>query len=227
MYYKFIMTTKRNTVHWWKDELNINTKKEVIGKIRYIVKNTPVNTVINENDTVFILKILKHHHEFVKKCGIGIKHLEIRLNPSWNGPTLGFWIIRTDNSEVDISWVNALKPEGSPSIKEDISNAARYEISSQIHEFHNNGACNLCELCGHIMTRGYQLNVDHIKPFEELFYDFCIENNLTYSDIKTRDLGLESQFYDRNLANKWIEYHKNKATLRLTHKLCNLKRCKK
>jgi hypothetical protein len=30
--------------------------------------------------------------------------------------------------------VTALKPEGKPSVKEDISNAARYEISSQIHE---------------------------------------------------------------------------------------------
>lgn len=219
-------TKKRKQISWWKDELNINTKKEVIDKVRNIVKSTPVNTIISENDSIFLLKILKHHHDFKNKCGIGIKHLEIRSNPSWNGSSLGIWIIRIDNSEVDISWVNALKPDGGPSIKEGISNSARYEISSQIHDFHNNGKCDLCDLCGYSMNRGYQLNVDHIKPFEELFYEFLIENNLNYADIETRDLGVESEFYDRILANKWIEYHKNKATLRLTHKQCNLKRCK-
>lgn len=220
------MSTKRKTISWWKDELNINTKKEVIERVRYIVKNTNVNCIVSKNDTSFLLKILKHHHNFEEKRGVGIKHLEIRINPSWNGSSLGIWIIRTDNSEVDISWVTALKPEGSKTIKEEINNAARYEISPQIHDFHKNGKCDICELCGYSMTRGYQLNVDHIKQFEELFYEFCIENNLNFSDIKTRDLGLESEFYDRILANKWIVYHKNKASLRLTHKLCNLKRSK-
>ena len=214
--------SKRKTDPWWKTELGIDTKKEVEDKIRLIVKSSPL--VIDKVNTEFLIKVISHHHHFENKCGVGIKHLEIRTNPSWNGPTQGIWIIRNDDTEVDISWVTALKPDGKPSIKEDISNAARYEISPQIHDFHENGNCSICELCKNTMNRGNGLHVDHIKPFEHLFLDFLQGKHITYSDIQTEDLGVESQFRDRILAKEWHQFHKEKSTLRLVHKRCNLKR---
>jgi hypothetical protein len=213
---------RRKTNPWWKEELGIRTKKEVEDKIRYIVQSTPLNTPIDNSNTEFILKVLSHHHQFRQKCGVGITHLEIRTNPSWNGPTQGIWFIRKDGSEVDISWVTSLKPDGKPSLKEDISNAARYEIASQIHEFHDNGDCHICNLCNRMMVRHDRLHVDHIKPFDELFSIFLALNNITYSNIETEDLGVESQFKDRLLAIEWFKFHKENASLRLVHKKCNL-----
>ena len=215
---------KRKTISWWKSELNISTQKEVKDKIRHIVKSSICNRPIDKTYTEFLIKVLSHHHRFEQKCGIGIKHLEIRINPSWNGPTQGIWIIRNDDTEEDISWVTALKPEGKPSVKEDISNAARYEISSQIHNFHDNGDCSICEICKNDMIRHKGLHVDHIKPFENVFFDFLEQKNITYSDIQTEDLGVESQFKNRIIALDWFNFHKENSTLRLVHKKCNLQR---
>ena len=215
--------SRRKTIPWWKAELGINTKKEVEDKIRIIVKT---KNPINKTNTDFLIKVLTHHHKFLQKCGVGIKYLEIRTNSSWNGPSQGIWIIRNDNTEEDISWVTALKPDGKPTIKEEVSDSARYEISSQIHEFHDNGNCSRCELCENIMIRYNGLHVDHIKPFEELFKNFLQFKNITYSDIQTEDLGVESQFKDRIIAEEWFNFHKTNSTLRLVHKKCNLQRKK-
>lgn len=219
--------SKRKTVKWWKDELGFNTKKEVEDYIRNIVNTSELCKPIEEKISENLLKILKHHHNFIKKIGIGLKHLEIRINPSWNGPTKGLWIVRTDNSEVDISWVTALKPDGRPSVKEDISNAARYEISDQIHSYHDRGECNLCDICGKIMIRGNKLHVDHIIPFEKIFLDFLESSKITYSNISVKDIGVETEFNDRDFAHNWKEFHKNNATLRIVHKECNLRRQRK
>jgi len=213
---------RRKTNPWWK-ELGFSKKSELEEKIRLIVNNSPLCEPLCNEHTEFLLKILCHHHHYERKIA-GMKHLEIRQNPSWNGPTLGIWVIRAE-SEEDISWVTALKPDGRPSVKEDVSNAARYEISPQIHDFHECGECSVCELCGKDMVRGYKLHVDHVKPFEQLFSEFLSVEEITYSDIETEDVGgVESRFTDRQLASKWITFHRDHASLRLTHKLCNLKR---
>ena len=49
--------------------------------------------------------------------------------------TNGIWIVRTDNTSVDISWHETIKPEGNPTDKEQVSTAARFEICEQIQEF--------------------------------------------------------------------------------------------
>jgi len=218
--------SRRKSNPWWKIELGIEFQKEVIVKIRSIVKSYEINTPINDNDTEFLLKVLRHHHRFDQKIGVGMKHLEVRINPSWNGPTNGLWIVRTDGTENDISWTTALQPDGKPTPKEEASSAARDEISSQIHDFHDTGDCSICEICHKNMTRGDGLHVDHIKPFQDLFLEFLKSLEMTYHDITTEDLGVESQFLDRELALKWYDFHLKHSTLRLVHNKCNLGRKK-
>lgn len=218
--------SRRRTNPWWKEELGIPTKAKVEDKIRSIVRSTLPNRPIDEISSEFLKKVLSHHYHYREKCGVGLRHLEVRTNPSWNGPTQGIWIIRDDGTEVDISWVTALMPGGRPSIEQDIRNAARYEVSEQIHEFHDTGECSTCELCHTSMTRHNGLHVDHIKPFKDLFSEFIENRGITYSEIQTEDLGVESQFKDRPLAREWYIFHKENATLRLVHKQCNLGRAR-
>ena len=217
--------SKRKTISWWKEELGISTKSELNEKIRSIIKSAKTNVPIDQSNTEFIVKILKHHHHFKEKIGAGMKHLVIRENQSYGATTLGIWIIRVDDTETDISWVAALKPDGKASTKEDVSSAARYEIKQQIHDFHNNNTCaTICELCKQDMTTGVGIHADHINPFEQLFLEFLSSLHLTYFDVNTKDLGIDSCFLDRDLAAKWFQFHKEKATLRLVHGRCNLKR---
>ena len=215
---------KRKATSWWKDELGISTKAEVENKIRSIVARHQNNTKIGDADQVFLVSVLQHHYQYVAKIGCGLNHFEVCSNPNWIGNTRGLWIVRIDNSEIDISWVVALMPQGRPAVKHDVSTAARYEVFPQIHAHHESGDCSVCPLCFVDMRRGAGLHVDHKIPFTNLLADFLAANGLTYEGICIEDLGIDSRFKDRTLASAWQDYHRHNAVLRLTHAQCNLSR---
>jgi hypothetical protein len=222
--------SRRKQEPWWNTEFGL-TQKELKTKIRTIC-NSPSNlyTPLCDKDTEFLLKVLKRHHEFSNKIGAGIKHLEFRVN---NEPgmrqTNGIWIVRTDNTSVDISWCEAIKPEGKSTDKEQVSTAARFEICEQIQEFKELNIMDVdtCELCQLHINKDEKLDIDHIILFETLFSDFLAKTKISYSDVAIDDLGIKSQFTDRTLASKWIAFHKEFAILRIVHHICNLKRGKK
>jgi isopentenyldiphosphate isomerase len=216
--------TKRKAIKWWKDELGMATKAKVEDHIRTIVDKYPNGAAINHSDQNFLDSVLRHHYQYTAKIGCGIRHLEVRSNPSWNGATRGLWIVRTDGSEIDISWVVALKPDGRPDVKEDVSKAARYEVYRQIHHHHEHGECDLCPICSLPMERGVNVHVDHAEPFSILLDKFLKAKGLSYDQIAIEDLGLNSQFSDRELGQEWHDHHAQHATLRLTHAVCNLAR---
>jgi hypothetical protein len=215
---------RRKAIKWWQKELGIETKAEVEGKVRTIVSKYLDNQPVAKDDQAWLIKVFEHHYQYTAKIGCGLEHLEVRTNSSWNGPSRGFWIKRKDGTSIDISWVIALKPGGRPDPKEDASKAARYEIYEQIHHHHKNGECNVCPICDVPMQRKFNLHVDHEIPFKKLFDDFLEEQLLCYEDVEIDDLGLDSRFADRELAQAWKQYHQDKAKLRLTHSQCNLAR---
>jgi hypothetical protein len=200
---------------WWQDELGVLTKKALAAQIREIVDRT--NCRVNTNDALFMLQIFKHHYEWEEKRGVGVSHLEVRSN----GPTRGFWIVRTDGTHIDISWVVALKVGGAPTDKENAAAATRFEIRDQI------AACQhsyVCELCG-LPIRGYDAtHVDHVVPFDSLLSDFLTLLGLTYADIKTHSIGTRRVMSDTNQRQWWRAYHQKMAILRMTHDTCNLSR---
>lgn len=218
------MTERRKVTPWWREELGMATKADVAKRIRDIVAGYPLATPISASDQVWLEKVLRHHYEYQTKVGCGLRHIEIRMNPGWTGPTRGLWLVRTDDSEIDISWVVALMPDGRPAVKHDVATAARHEVVSQIHTFHREGECDLCPLCGSEMTRGLFVHVDHEVPFADLLEAFLRDRTLDYADVDIEDLGVSCRFRDRTLAQAWQDHHAQVARLRLTHKQCNLAR---
>jgi hypothetical protein len=215
--------SRAKTVAWWKTELSFDTKKDLEAAIRKVVNGIQLNTPMNPKATAFFTKILQHHHEFDSKKGAGIKHLEIRENILYRKVTRGIWIVRVDGSEVSISWVNALKPGGAPSLKETISRAAREEISYQIDDFKvSDDLTEVCDICGEELHGN--THVDHVINFDTIFSNFLKEKNMSYNDIKTDETDAIGVFIDRDLANEWREYHELNATLRRVHGGCNLSR---
>ena len=218
------MLKRRKTTTWWKRELSLNTQKEVIQKIHEIIDTTEMYTPL-DHGLFFLLQVLKHHRYYESKVGVGIKHLEIRWNQNDCGKlTKGLWIIRTDSTEIDISWRQALLPNGEPSLKEMVSSAARYETRAQIDLFYRNESRSVCELCHKHISQYDEIHVDHIQVFEQLFSNFLDTVHMTYSDIKIHHLGLDNEFVDRHIALLWSQYHMKYATLRIVHSKCNLKR---
>ena len=215
---------KRKTDKWWQSELNIATKAEVMERVRSIVAKHRDGQVLNPFDETWMLKILRHHYDFQNKVNGKYKHLEVRTNRTEQGSSRGFWIVRTNGSATDISWCVALAPGGCPSVKQEVASAARYEVRPQILEHHKHGTRAVCTECQLPMKRQDDLHVDHIMPFDGLLTNFIIERGLGVDQIEIQDLGLQSQFLDRDLGIQWQNFHRRHATLRIVHAKCNLSR---
>lgn len=185
------------------------------------VKNT------HPDKYIILIQILKRHPEFDLKsknmCNIKI------INDVLNVKALKTIII-TNREEIDISWRCAITGKHKP-FKGEIMSAMRSSIDEQIYNFKTNCKNNYCELCNSIK----ELQVDHNDTknaaFDELVYKFIKENN----DIKIpenfgelndgthRRCFLEKDYIFRN---KWVEYHRQNAVLRMLCHKCNITRPK-
>ena len=215
---------RRKSVKWWKTELSVDRKIDVEVQIRQIVNSYSDRVPLSAKDQNWIGQVLKHHYQYIAKVGCGLKHIEVRTNYDGNKPTRGFWIVRTDGTDIDISWIVAMQPNGETTPQHDVSSSARFEIKGQIDEYHKNGLCAQCPLCNQEMVSETNLHVDHEITFKQLFEDFLYAKGLIHEQVEIEDQGLNSLFADRELATEWQLYHQASATLRLTHDKCNLSR---
>lgn len=74
---------------------------------------------------------------------------------------------------------------------------------------------NKCKLTGQPLTT-CRVAVDHITPFIQLVDQWLELNELTFSDIKLKGRGNIKSFTSTKLANSWVDYHLDKASLQLT-----------
>jgi hypothetical protein len=200
---------------WWKPELNIASKSELRERIRSIVARTP--DIVGPDDMLFMIAVLRHHYEWVEKCGCGMSHLEVRSN----GPTRGFWIVRIDGTAIDISWVIAIKTDGAPTQKESVTAAARQAVRSQVIAATSNG---LCALCNTQIASNEKTHVDHINYFSVILKNWMAESGLLWDDVKTVNIDTYCVIEDLTLRNAWRDYHRKHAELRVVHARCNLTR---
>ena len=79
----------------------------------------PLNTPIADADDIDdLLSLLERYdaliHDGPSKIGVGVLHFETRLNYTNGGSNVGFWVVRTDNSETDFSLFKAVSGRGTP-----------------------------------------------------------------------------------------------------------------
>lgn len=220
---------------WWRDPgvagRVFRTKGALEEEIRAAVVRSGLNQPVRGADLDLLVGVLEHHYKWTDKVGVGLDRLECRRISAWNGTSTGLVIVRQDGSEIDISWRVALMPLGRPSPKANVVAAARYEVVDQ----RNEAAASVpmgapCELCGLPLEAG-QRHVDHEPP---LTFDFLVrlwleeEERMDWDDVRVQDVqgvgSANSQFVDRELAQRWWDFHKRCAVLRVIHKHENLSR---
>lgn len=221
--------TRRRTAaedKWWALEgvcgKVYKTKAALVDDIRSINNGAPLNEPLCTLDRSFLINVLKHHYDWQAKRGAGIAHIEVRMNPSHTGSTRGLWVTRLDGSEVDISWVVALKPGGQSSAKENVCAAARREIFDQVLAARTEQDGKCCPMCGEPLLR--KTHVDHAAPntFDSILTGFLHAYGHSYESIGVDDFGTYSMFENRALAADWQDYHVQLADLRLIHAHENL-----
>ena len=163
---------------------------------------------INENKD-FIMELLKRHPEYDRKVGSGIFELKVKRNRGYH-----LFILRTDGSEIDVSWKVCISPKND-SIATIQNRMLRFAIREQISNFKSNSD-NKCEICG----TTEKIEVDHVIPFQELKKQFCKDNILPqrYAEHPT-DYVFHKDDKDIELA--WKKFHEENAKLQFLCESCH------
>lgn len=174
-----------------------------------------------------LIKILERHPDFNSKtenmCNIKI------IQDPLNIKALKTIIIK-NNGEIDIAWRCAISGKHK-SKKSKLMSAMRSSIDEQIYDFKKNCKVNFCELCGSVERLDVDHNDEKNSAFNELVYNFKKENNNIkipnnfgeLNDGTNRRCFLEKDYVFRD---KWIDYHRQYAILRILCHNCNIKRPK-
>lgn len=226
------MSTRRQYRHvkYTYGKEKFHTKKEIRSRVAKIlwVKSVPYQ-VTNTADLDFLLALFQCHPNWKTKQGPGITKIYVDKNPVYTH-TRNFFLERIDQSLMDISYRKCISP---PSRITKFSHACRNAVQNDIHSFKlANQQQFLCQICNRYIRRGARREVDHSTPtFYILVKDFIRERHIdvdtvTLSTDDATKLQFKNRFAGKSLylAEQFLDYHRKRAKLRITHVRCNRKR---
>lgn len=206
--------------------LGFKSKKAIIGHVQRIMKKYGDYRKIPASDRSFMIALLQRHQYADQKIGVGVKKMWIQPNGVYN--TRGFWLERVDGTKTDFSFYQCLNPSTPLS---DFKQACRIAVASSIEEFKESEFGNtggVCPVLGRVMTPD-TCHVDHCPPntFEVIVTDYIREREIdveTAPLLEHRDGKIGNRFTDDGFQEDWVQYHNNKAELRLISAEANLKK---
>jgi hypothetical protein len=204
---------------------DFRTKVDARNEIRRILNSVQLGDTVTGDDSSLIADLLYdgRHPETLEKIGSGIERIEVRAA---SHGTRCFWIVRTDGSEIDFSFITAMN--GQPSLKAGVCAALREEIGGQVTEFRRDQQATVpCAICGSPTTPETAF-VTYLNPtFDELAEQFASSHG-DWGAIPAAAIGpYGRQLIDRRTAEEWRKYHRAKGQLSLAHPWCNLSRPRK
>ena len=203
-------------------------KKDALLYFKNKLNSYDFGETLNTEDTKDLTALLLENETRKDKIGCGIK--EIKIGKVQFG-TKCFQIIRNDLTSENFSYVYCINGNPKPFTK--FSNACRNAIHEDLHNvkqkyFDENSVKGKVK-CQETKVLSYweELNVDHRQPNTlSIIIDRFIE--LQKIDLKNieyeTDKDNKSLVADKDLENKFRDYHMEKANLRIVRKEKNLGR---
>jgi hypothetical protein len=198
--------------------------------------NTPIDDVADHDD----LSALLERYDLAildgaSKIGCGIDHFEVRMNYMPNrGSTKGFWVVRTDGSETDFSFISAVKGEPKAQAQE-FADACRAAVAADLvkakktffEEYGGATGVVPCEMTDAPITQA-EAHLDHAFPtFGQLVVTFRAARGW-HAEIpqgvltRAQDGQTTTTFTDPEVAKAFMDFHHAAATLRIVAKGKNL-----
>lgn len=212
-YMNWIMTT------WDAANATVKAIKNYIQEQKANIKAKYTST----DDPEFVKEWLAMSYEGYKVLPEDIAWVRKLLGTTSADITIGFvrvFVFRVDGEEY------ALKPMV-VNERADVFAAFRHEIYPQIKNFKDNAFRRTdkvrCPETGTYMIQNADAHVDHHfrkKTFVQLVEEF-LETEADFKDIAIENCGMFHRLKDRALAERWNEYHKQNAILRLIHSSAN------
>lgn len=204
------------------------SKSEVANKAEGILQRYPIGTHLNDEDKNFILALLSLRSEQTirEKTGPGISAIT-PMYPRQFDNCRCFCLTRTDGTWTDFSYRKSLENINNPGYARKAAKAAaRYEVKPQIEDFRLRNFNGTCSVTGEGIDISSS-HVDHIPPdtFDVLFAGFLKSENKNIKHVETVGVGdrqIGTLFCDRAFAERWKQYHKAHAKLRIVSAKANL-----
>lgn len=203
-----------------------NSKKSVIEYVRENIHSKyPDHQVLSGEHLRFMVALLRHHPWSDQKIGVGVR--EMWIQPNENYPTRGFWLEREDGTKTDFSFYRCVSP---PSPLRDFKEACRRAIAPFVIDFRQrffrHQATATCPVLGKSIAI-HSSHVDHAPPetFEKIVSDFIEARGVDVekAPLMEHDDGkIGNWFVDDVFENDWINFHNERAKLRVISVEANL-----
>jgi hypothetical protein len=209
-----------------------DSRTSAIEYFRSMLNRHAADQVVNQSDSADLAALLLRHPEATEKIGVGIDHFEVRVPPQFGG--LCFWIVRTDGSATDFSFMTCVRGTGK-TVSQEFREACRMAIQNdvakakQAYFTRNQDASGrvACEVTGRLLTLE-EAHADHREPmrFEVIVAAFLASKNCDEPDSawlsKSKDAQSVTTFVNEALRDDFRTFHKRLARIRWVEKKENL-----
>lgn len=192
--------------------------KEYTSELIKGLKKTKSVRIQSPESYVYFKELFKGHPEYPEKTA-RMTDLKIVKSPIGKGYMLK--IVNIDGTEDDISWNKCIYGR---EMKNVLMEAMRVAVMEQIKEFRETNTNTKCGICKRD-TKYVETHVDHEIHFEKIAKTFLEGEKEIPKEFEQDELVLKCfKETDRDFAERWAKYHREKAVLRLTCASCNMKR---
>jgi hypothetical protein len=204
------------------------TKKKALEFYKQILNSYEPNNELSDEDFDLVFNLLKIHPNSVQKVGAGISKLTVERD-EYN--TKCFHLTRIDGSKEHFSYMKCIN--GEPNHFTNFSKACRKAVEDDLKEAKQNyfkeNAKNgkvKCQDTSELIAFE-EAHIDHRQPNT---FSVIVDRFIELNDIDMPNVGYDKSenyghvFCDKELADKFRKYHKDKATLRVVQKSRNLTR---
>jgi hypothetical protein len=205
-----------------------STKKDAEAFVQSILNRNPLGQELLGDDLTFVLALLALHPKAAEKVGTGVAGIRVVQEATWG--TRHFELVRTDGSTTDFSFMKCLYPATKLQL---FRQACRHAVADDIIEFRHrafdtaNDAGQLrCPVLDIPMTL-QETHVDHEPPrtFDQLVQEFIQRERIEVDAVALTGLGdgeLRKGLANSELEERWREFHRTNARLRVVSTKANL-----
>ena len=210
-------------------EYEFGTKLEAKAAVQKVLNRHQLRDRLTGDEDIFIRDLIALHPATEDKIGCGISHIEIRTDPNY-GTTRCFYIVRTDGSDTDVSYIKCIDGE---KLRQLLRPALRNAILAQVLHFKQVQFATSFQRCPYTdeLLNFDTCHVDHLPPmtFETLVTEWLKLNGLTEADVQIteREDNASTRFMtDVGQVASWTSYHQQYAQLRILSQRGNLSNSK-
>lgn len=201
------------------------TKGRAIEEARRRINLYEAGERLKFDDELFFNFLFTLHPQYSEKKGIGIDH--IRVERDFHNHRC-LYIHRIDNTKIDCSWVQCIRPA---SLKTIVAMAFRRAVKETVIAFKKDKLSveHVCPVLGIRLTYENS-HVSYLSPsFEKLLTDFLYDCNIDVGDVSLTnphpdDADQRGIIANQNLLKNWRDYHQHNAILELTSAEANLRK---